>query len=61
MQTKRLDRSNTRCLSAHVPEDMYWQLKKLAVDKRQTMESAIMDAVNRLFEENSLPVIQKLD
>lgn len=49
--------AGTRCISAHLPEDMYWQLKELAAEKRKEMKDIISEAANALFRENKMPVI----
>jgi hypothetical protein len=48
------DRSGTRCVSAHLPEDMYWKLKELAVSQRVEMQTIIAQAANALFERHGM-------
>jgi len=54
------DRSSTRCISAHLPEDMYWQLKELAASERVEMQTIVAYAANALFEKKGkreIPII----
>ena len=53
----RGDRAETRCLSAHVPEEMYWELKRIAVDYRADMQDVIAAAANALFARLKRPAI----
>ncbi len=53
----RASRTATRCVSAHLPEDMYWQLKELAALQRVEMQMIIAHAANALFKENNRPII----
>ena len=45
----------TKCVSAHLPEDVYWRLKQLAAIKKMEMQTVLHEAANALFRENGLP------
>lgn len=53
----RADRANTRCVSAHLPEEMYWQLKAISVEYRAEMQDVVAAAANALFERLKKPAI----
>ncbi len=46
------DNKPTRCVSAHVGEDVYWRLRKVAVDQRIEMRKAVEAAVDLYIENN---------
>jgi hypothetical protein len=46
------DKNPTRCVSAHVAEDVYWRLRKVAVDQRIEMREAVEAAVDLYIEKH---------
>ena len=50
-------RATTRQIAAHFPEEVSWQLRQLAVERRTTVQSLLGEALNDLFQKHGKPEI----
>jgi hypothetical protein len=48
--TNRLVTPDTRQIAAHFPEEVAWQLRELAVERRKTVQALMGEALNDLFQ-----------
>ncbi len=54
-------RRGTRQVAAHFPEDVAWQLRELAVQRRMTVQDLLAEALNDLFMKHGRPEIAPLE
>jgi len=54
-------RIGTKQIAAHFPEDVAWQLRALAVDRKTTVQNLIGEALNDLFAKYGKPEIAPLE
>jgi hypothetical protein len=54
-------RRGTRQVAAHFPEDVAWQLRELAVQRRMTVQDLLAEALNDLFMKHGKPEIAPLE
>ena len=54
-------RIGTKQIAAHFPEDVAWQLRALAVDRKTTVQSLMGEALNDLFAKYGRPEIAPLE
>jgi len=50
-------RTATRQIAAHFPEEVSWQLRELAVERRSTVQALLGEALNDLFQKYGKPEI----
>jgi len=50
-------RIGTKQVAAHFPEDVAWQLRALAVDRKTTLQNLLAEALNDLFAKYGKPEI----
>ena len=48
-------RVGTKQIAAHFPEDVAWQLRALAVDRKTTVQNLMAEALNDLFVKYGKP------
>lgn len=48
-------RQATRQVAAHFPEEVAWQLRELAVERRSTVQALMGEALNDLFRKYGRP------
>lgn len=48
-------RIGTKQVAAHFPEDVAWQLRALAVDRKTTVQNLMAEALNDLFAKYGRP------
>ena len=48
-------RAGTRQIAAHFPEDVAWQLRGLAVERKTTVQNLLTEALNDLFAKHGKP------
>jgi hypothetical protein len=51
----------TRQIAAHFPEEVAWQLRELAVERRSTVQSLMGEALNDLFRKYGRPELAPTD
>jgi hypothetical protein len=54
-------RQSTRQVAAHFPEEVAWQLRELAAERRTTIQSLIAEALNDLFQKHGRPEIAPVE
>src|ERR1700710_2023119 len=54
-------RIGTRQVAAHFPEDVAWQLRGLAVDRKTTVQSLLAEALNDLFAKYGKPEVAPME
>ena len=54
---KSKTRQATRQIAAHFPEEVAWQLRQLAVERRSTVQALMGEALNDLFQKYGKPEI----
>jgi Antitoxin-like ribbon-helix-helix len=54
-------RRATRQVAAHFPEEVAWQLRELAVERRSTVQALMGEALNDLFQKYGKPEIAPTD
>jgi hypothetical protein len=54
-------RQSTRQIAAHFPEEVAWQLRELAVERRTTIQALIAEALNDLFQKHGRPEIASVE
>jgi hypothetical protein len=54
-------RIGTKQIAAHFPEDVAWQLRALAVDRKTTVQNLMGEALNDLFAKYGKPEIAPLE
>lgn len=54
---KAQSRKATRQIAAHFPEEVAWQLRELAVERRLTVQALMAEALNDLFQKHGKPEI----
>jgi hypothetical protein len=58
---KGRSRRATRQIAAHFPEEVAWQLRELAVERRSTVQALMGEALNDLFQKYGKPEIAPTD
>lgn len=54
-------RVGTKQVAAHFPEDVAWQLRALAVDRKTTVQNLMAEALNDLFAKYGRPEIAPIE
>lgn len=54
-------RRATRQVAAHFPEEVAWQLRELAVERRMTIQALLGEALNDLFQKYGKPEIVPIE
>jgi len=54
-------RVGTKQIAAHFPEDVAWQLRALAVQRKTTVQNLMAEALNDLFAKHGKPELAPLD
>lgn len=54
-------RVGTKQVAAHFPEDVAWQLRALAVDRKTTVQSLLGEALNDLFAKYGKPELAPIE
>jgi hypothetical protein len=54
-------RQATRQIAAHFPEEVAWQLRELAVERRTTVQALMGEALNDLFRKYGKPELAPAD
>ncbi|HEY5312632.1 MAG TPA: ribbon-helix-helix domain-containing protein [Pirellulales bacterium] len=54
-------RIGTKQIAAHFPEDVAWQLRALAVDRKTTVQNLLAEALNDLFAKYGKPEVAPLE
>jgi len=54
-------RVGTKQIAAHFPEDVAWQLRALAVERKTTIQNIMAEALNDLFAKHGKPEIAPID
>jgi hypothetical protein len=54
-------RRDTRQIAAHFPEEVAWQLRELAVERRKTVQALMGEALNDLFQKYGKPEIAPVE
>jgi predicted GNAT superfamily acetyltransferase len=54
-------RVGTKQVAAHFPEDVAWQLRALAVDRKTTVQNLVAEALNDLFAKYGKPEVAPVD
>jgi len=61
VQAKAKTRQATRQIAAHFPEEVAWQLRELAVERRTTVQALMGEALNDLFRKYGRPELAPTD
>lgn len=59
--TKPRTRVGTKQIAAHFPEDVAWQLRALAVDRKTTVQNLMAEALNDLFAKYGKPEVAPVE
>ena len=59
--TRPAARRDTRQIAAHFPEEVAWQLRELAVERRKTVQALLGEALNDLFQKYGKPEIAPVE
>lgn len=54
-------RVGTKQIAAHFPEDVAWQLRALAVDRKTTVQNLMAEALNDLFAKYGKPEVAPME
>jgi hypothetical protein len=54
-------RVGTKQVAAHFPEDVAWQLRALAVDRKTTVQNLLAEALNDLFAKYGRPELAPVE
>lgn len=54
-------RVGTKQVAAHFPEDVAWQLRALAVDRKTTVQNLMAEALNDLFAKYGKPEVAPIE
>ena len=54
-------RVGTKQIAAHFPEDVAWQLRALAVDRKTTVQNLMAEALNDLFAKYGKPEVAPIE
>ena len=54
-------RRDTRQIAAHFPEEVAWQLRELAVERRKTVQALMGEALDDLFQKYGKPEIAPVE
>ncbi len=54
-------RVGTKQIAAHFPEDVAWQLRALAVERKMTVQNLMAEALNDLFAKYGKPEVAPKD
>jgi hypothetical protein len=54
-------RIGTKQVAAHFPEDVAWQLRALAVDRKTTVQNLMAEALNDLFAKYGRPEVAPVE
>lgn len=60
-RTASRTRVGTKQIAAHFPEDVAWQLRALAVDRKTTVQNLMAEALNDLFAKHGKPEIAPME
>src|SRR3954447_4238035 len=60
-RTKPWTRIGTKQVAAHFPEDVAWQLRGLAVDRKTTVQNLLAEALNDLFAKYGKPEVAPIE
>lgn len=58
---KAKTRQATKQIAGHFPEEVAWQLRELAVERRSTVQSLMGEALNDLFRKYGKPELAPTD
>jgi hypothetical protein len=56
-RTTAKTRMGTKQIAAHFPEDVAWQLRGLAVERKTTVQNLMAEALNDLFAKHGKPEV----
>ena len=54
-------RAATKQIAGHFPEDVAWQLRSLALERRTTVQNLLAEALNDLFAKHGKPELAPLN
>ena len=54
-------RMGTKQIAAHFPEDVAWQLRGLAVERKTTVQNLMAEALNDLFAKHGKPEVAPVE
>ena len=54
-------RMGTKQVAAHFPEDVAWQLRALAVERKTTVQNLMAEALNDLFAKHGKPEVAPIE
>ena len=54
-------RMGTKQVAAHFPEDVAWQLRALAVERKTTVQNLMAEALNDLFAKHGKPEVAPVE
>ena len=54
-------RVGTKQIAAHFPQDVAWQLRALAVDRKTTVQNLLAEALNDLFAKHGRPEVAPIE
>jgi hypothetical protein len=54
-------RMGTKQIAAHFPEDVAWQLRGLAVERKTTVQNLMAEALNDLFAKHGKPEVAPIE
>lgn len=54
-------RVGTKQIAAHFPEDVAWQLRALAVERKTTVQNLMAEALNDLFAKHGKPEVAPME
>jgi hypothetical protein len=54
-------RVGTKQVAAHFPEDVAWQLRALAVERKTTVQNLMAEALNDLFAKYGKPEVAPVE
>ena len=54
-------RVGTKQIAAHFPEDVAWQLRGLAVERKTTVQNLMAEALNDLFAKHGKPEVAPIE
>ncbi len=60
-RTAARTRMGTKQIAAHFPEDVAWQLRGLAVERKTTVQNLMAEALNDLFAKHGKPEVAPVE
>ncbi len=60
-RTAAKTRIGTKQIAAHFPEDVAWQLRGLAVERKTTVQNLMAEALNDLFAKHVKPEVAPIE